>query len=149
MDPSMSIASWAIRFAASLDGVRMVLSGMSDLAQMEDNLSYMKDFRPLTDDEMKTVLHAGDMIRETIAIPCTACEYCVAGCPQHICIPDYFKLYNERQQTLSHGKSKEYDELAKTHGKASDCIGCGQCESMCPQHLPIIENLKKVAESFE
>ena len=149
MDPSMSIASWAIRFAASLDGVRIVLSGMSDLAQMEDNLSYMKDFRPLTDDEMKTVLHAGDMIRETIAIPCTACEYCVAGCPQHICIPDYFKLYNERQQTLSHGKSKEYDELAKTHGKASDCIGCGQCESMCPQHLPIIENLKKVAESFE
>lgn len=148
-DPNMSIASWAIRFAASLKGVRVVLSGMSNIEQMEDNLSYMEDFKPLTEEEMNMVLKAGEMIRKTIAIPCTACEYCVAGCPMHICIPDYFKLYNERQQTLSAGKSKVYDELTKDHGKASDCIACGQCEGMCPQHLPIIENLKLVSESFE
>lgn len=148
-DPAMDNASWAIRFAASLPKVRMVLSGMSNLAQMEDNISYMKDFQSLSPAEMDMVLQAGDEIRQTIAIPCTACEYCVPGCPKQICIPDYFKLYNERQQTLGHGKSKKYDELAQHHGKASDCIECGQCEGMCPQHLPIIEYLKKTAESFE
>lgn len=148
-DPNRSIASWAIRFAASLDGVRMVLSGMSNTEQMEDNLSYMDAFEPLSEAEMDMVLRAGEQIRKTIAIPCTACEYCVAGCPMHICIPDYFKLYNERKQTLSAGKSKAYDELSATHGKASACVACGQCESICPQHLPIIENLRLVAETFE
>lgn len=149
LDPEKSAASFAIRFAAGLPGVRMVLSGMSDLDQMNDNISYMKDFQPLSEEEQEIILDCGRRIRESVTVPCTACSYCTDGCPQHICIPDYFQLWNERNQQLSKGKSAAYDKLAETHGHASDCIECGQCESMCPQHISIIEELKKVAQSFE
>ena len=148
-DPEQDNASWAIRFAASLPGVRMVLSGMSSLEQMLDNISFMENFVPMSEEEQKIVLEAGEKIRKTVAIPCTGCEYCVAGCSQNIWIPEYFKLYNERQRTLSKGHDKAYDQAIQTHGKASDCIECHQCERMCPQHLPIVESLKKVSESFE
>lgn len=149
MDPNMSTASWAVRFAASLDGVFMVLSGMSNLEQMKDNLSYMKDFKPLNEEEFNKVLDCGDQIRKKVVVPCTGCQYCTDGCPMNICIPEYFDLYNQRAKDLSVGKSDKYNALSEEHGKASDCIACGQCESMCPQHIHIIDHLKNIAESFE
>ena len=152
LDPAMSVPSWAIRFAASLDNVMMVLSGMSSIGQMEDNLSYMTDFKPFTETEMKQVLKAADLINENIVIPCTECSYCVEGCPMNIPIPKYFSLYNADKQEVE-GKSwlpqeAYYENLTHEFGKASDCIACGQCEGVCPQHLPIIDNLKLVAERF-
>ena len=147
-DESASIPSWAIRFAASLDGVFMVLSGMSDMAQMLDNTGYMQNFKPLTDEEREMALKAGEMIRTHIEIPCTACEYCLDGCPMNIAIPKYFECYNTAKQGKWGARGK-YRELIKTFGKASECVQCGACEGICPQHLPIIENLKKVASKFE
>ena len=148
-DNNASIASWAIRFAASLDNTRVVLSGMSNLEQLKDNISYMKNFKKLTKEESNALIQLGDEIRTNIAIPCTACNYCTPGCPKKICIPEYFDLYNKRKQNLSKGKSQAYDELIKEHGSPKECIACGQCERVCPQKLPIISNLKKVVEEFE
>lgn len=151
--PDMSTASWAVRFAASLPGVMTVLSGMSNIAQMEDNLSYMEDFKPLTEEEKELCFKAADIINGQIAIPCTACSYCTEGCPVHIAIPQYFSLYNEDMREHLEEKGwtvnyTNYDILNSKFGKASDCIGCGQCEGVCPQHLPIIENLKKVSAHY-
>lgn len=149
----MSVASWAIRFAASLDNVWMVLSGMSNMEQMKDNLSYMKDFKPLTEDEKKFVLMAADLINKNIAIPCTGCEYCVSGCPMKIQIPKLFALYNADLQEYGpkgwFPQGTYYDRLTSEGGKASTCAECGMCEKACPQHLNIREELKKVAEHFE
>ena len=153
-DPAMSAASWAIRYAASLDNVMMVLSGMSNVAQMEDNLGYMKDFKPLTPDEMAMMEKVAGIINAKIAIPCTGCSYCTEGCPQQIPIPRYFSLYNEdmREDLKEKGWTVNftyYDNLSGKFGKASDCVACGQCEGVCPQHLPIIEQLKDVAAHYE
>lgn len=153
-DPSMSVASWAIRFAASLPNVMVVLSGMSNIEQMENNISYMKDFKPLTEDEKRVCFNVADIINGQIAIPCTACSYCTDGCPQSIPIPKYFSLYNEdmREDLSQKGWTinfTNYELLTKSFGKAGDCIACGQCEGVCPQHLPIIENLKLVAKHYE
>ncbi len=154
-DPDMSVSSWAIRFAASLDNVMIVLSGMSSLEQMDNNTSYMKDFKPLTEEEKALCFKAAEIINSQIAIPCTACSYCTEGCPMKIAIPKYFSLYNEnmREDMAKKGWTINYSNygtlVASGFGKASDCIACGQCEGVCPQHLPIIENLKKVAEHFE
>lgn len=152
-DPSLSAASWAIRFAASLPGVMMVLSGMSDLPQVQDNLSFMEDFQPLTEEEKAMTFKAAEIINGQIAIPCTGCSYCTEGCPQHIAIPQYFSLYNEdMREAESKGWTinfTNYDTLAKTFGRAADCIACGQCEAVCPQHLPIIETLQKVSQRYD
>ena len=152
-DAELSVPSWAIRFAASLDNVMMVLSGMSTMEQVEDNTSYMENFVPLTEEEKVLVHKAGEMINKNVVIPCTGCSYCTEGCPQHIAIPKYFSLYNAEMQEIK-GKlwtpqGEYYDNLTKNFGKASECIGCGQCENVCPQHLPIIRNLKEVADYFE
>lgn len=151
--PSMSLSSWAIRFAASLDNVMTVLSGMSNMEQMQDNISYMEDFKPFTEEERELVKKAAEEINSAIAVPCTACAYCVEGCPKKIPIPQYFSIYNEdmREAEEKGWSANEvfYEQLAEKGGKAGDCVGCGQCERICPQHLPIIEHLRAVSEHFD
>ena len=153
-EPELSLASWAIRFAASLDNVMMVLSGMSSLAQMEDNLSFMENFTPLTEDELALTRRVAEIINAQIAVPCTGCSYCTTGCPMNIPIPKYFSLYNDIMRENMEEKGwtvglSTYDQLAETFGKAKDCVACGQCETVCPQHLPIIETLKDVSSRFD
>lgn len=152
-DPSMSVASWGIRFAATLPDVYMVLSGMSTMEQVEDNTNYMQDFVPLTEEEMNMCLKVAEMINAERPIDCTACRYCTEGCPQQIRIPDYFKMYNRLKQTTSQGTigrmHEQYNEFIKTNTNPSECLECGQCEDACPQHLPIIQYLKDVVEAFE
>ena len=151
--PDMSVPSWAIRFAASASPVGMVLSGMSNMEQLLDNTGYMKEFQPLNEEEMAVIKSAVDIMNASIAIPCTGCSYCTNGCPMNIAIPKYFSLYNADQQEREDKdwmpQEEYYSRLTSVFGKASECIACGQCEEVCPQHLPIIENLKTVAEHFE
>lgn len=132
-NPEASPASWAIRFCASLPGVMTVLSGMSNMEQLQDNMSYMQDFQPLNDEEQAIIAQATQIISDSIAVPCTACHYCTDGCPQQIAIPEYFNVYNTLQQFPGQTNSKlYYDLVSKNHGKASECIECGQCEAQCP-----------------
>jgi len=151
-DPSMSISSWAIRFAASLENVMVVLSGMSNMEQVDDNTSYMADFKPLTEEDTKVVMKAAEIIRRDDVISCTGCSYCTDGCPMNIAIPRYFSLYNNDKQERKIDPNRWnpqrgiYNNLTNTFGKASDCIECGQCEGICPQKLPIIKHLKEIAQ---
>ena len=146
----MSCASWAIRFAASLDGILTVLSGMSDTQQMEDNLSYMINFQPLNDEEQKIIEQAKQILGKTDTIPCTSCHYCTEGCPKKIPIPEIFTAMNKQ---IGDGKMAEavsdYQKATDTAGKASACINCRQCEKACPQHLEIARYLQQCAEALE
>ena len=149
-EPDLSVASWAIRFAASLDGIITVLSGMSDLSQMKDNISYMKEFRPLTDDEQNLIIRAQAALKSVDTIPCTACHYCTSGCPKHISIPDIFSAMNRLKVFGNENDAKhEYYFATVDGGKASDCIACGQCERACPQQISVIKTLKECAAVFE
>lgn len=147
MAPEASVPSWAIRFAAGLDNVMMVLSGMSSMAQLLDNTATVSQLEPLSAEERETVLKAAEMIRSSIAIPCTGCSYCTDGCPMAISIPEIFSLYNQVKR--GEGGASRYEEITENRGKASACVGCGQCEGVCPQHLPVRELLKKAAGRFE
>ena len=142
-DPNASFASWAIRYVASMDGIITVLSGMSNLAQMQDNLSYMRDFKPLDENEQKVIAAAQQELKKDNSIKCTACHYCTEGCPMGIAIPEIFAVKNSEGIKKSWDGGKQAYAIA-THGKgkASECLECGQCESACPQHLEIISLLK-------
>jgi len=148
-DPDASPASWGIRFAASLPQTAVVLSGMSAPDQMEDNLSFMKDFRPLSEAEMSVIREAQEALKKVNRIGCTGCNYCTPGCPMEIRIPDIFSVMNIN---LMYGK---LDTARNSYTwrigpvKASECIKCGQCESVCPQQLPVIRLLEETAEALE
>ncbi len=146
---AMSPASYAIRFAAGFEGIFMVLSGMGSLAQMQDNLSYMCDFKPLDERELAAVSKAAAVLGGKKLIPCTACRYCTAGCPKQIAIPDLFSCMNNKLIHDDWNANVYYNIYTKNAGKASDCIGCGQCERICPQHLEVRKFLREVAKKFE
>ena len=149
-NPSLSHASWAIRFAASLEGIITVLSGMSNLEQMEDNLSYMKNFQPLNAEEKQVIWSARAAIDAVDSIKCTGCHYCVEGCPMSIPIPDIFSARNQQlMYNNTAGAKRQYTWRTNGKGKASDCLQCGQCEGACPQHLPIITLLQECAANLE
>lgn len=149
-DPKVSPASWAVRYAASLEGILTVLSGMSNLEQMRDNLSYMTDFKPLTGGERQVIAQAQEILAGIDSIPCTACRYCTDGCPMKINIPAIFGARNKQLifEQVEQGE-KDYVRVTQEGGKASDCINCGQCEAACPQQINIIERLKQCAQVFD
>lgn len=145
-----SPASYAIRFAAGFEGIFMVLSGMSNMEQLQDNISYMADFQPLNREERAAVSRVCELLHARHMIPCTACRYCTDGCPRHISIPDLFACMNAKQIYHDWNADYYYEEVyTRKNGKASDCIGCGRCEKSCPQHLPIRALLRDVAAEFE
>ncbi|MBR1771933.1 MAG: aldo/keto reductase [Lachnospiraceae bacterium] len=148
-----SNASYAIRFAGSFPNMAMVLSGMSDMAQMQDNISAMKDFKPLSEEELTAVRKVCDIFKGLNLIPCTSCRYCIeeSECPKGIRIPDMFSSLNAHEAFHNWNTGYYYNNVitGNGHGKASDCIKCGKCERVCPQHLQIRELLQDVARTFE
>lgn len=149
-NPEASLSSWAMRFAASLEGVITVLSGMSNVEQMEDNLKTMQDFKPLTAEERKLVEKVNEALSAMPRVPCTSCQYCMKGCPQEINIPGILGNINTYLVYNSLASAKGgYGWATMRGGKASACIECGQCEDVCPQHIGIIEEMKRAATLFE
>lgn len=147
-NPNVSYASWAIRFVASLEGVLTVLSGMSNVEQMEDNLSYMKDFKPLDKEEMNVIHKAQEALSKIDSIPCTSCKYCVKGCPKQIPIPTIFAARNKQLIWNQIDAAKEdYKLIIESNNSAKDCLKCGKCERVCPQKIHIIDKLKE-ADKF-
>ena len=145
-----SPASYALRFAAGFPGMMMVLSGMSNLAQMQDNLSVMEQFRPLDQRELDAIARVQEIFKSKNLIPCTACRYCTDGCPKQISIPDLFAVMNTKQLYHDWNADYYYNVVHTAPGRrASDCIRCGKCEKACPQHLPIRQLLQEVAKEFD
>lgn len=145
-----SYASYAIRFAASQEGVMMVLSGMGDMDMMNDNIRYMKDFQPLNAQEQEAVRKVCAIFHGLGTVPCTACRYCTEVCPQKIAIPDLFACLNAKKIFNNWNSAYYYNNIHTRSGnKASDCLQCGLCENICPQHLPIRKLLKEAAAEFE
>ena len=148
--PEASIASWALRYAGSLPGVMTILSGMSDRSQMEDNIRTFTDFEPLTDGEKKMLEEIREEILNIPQIGCTACRYCVDGCPMQSRIPDIFRSVNTiRMYGDQFRPHAFYRGITKSSGKAADCIACGQCGSVCPQHLPVISLMQEASELLD
>ena len=151
-EPEASLASWAIRYAASLDGLLAVLSGMSTIAQVEDNMSYMGGdrFQPLNEAERAAIEEVRAVLASQRQIGCTACKYCVEGCPMQINIPGVFSAYNMFLRFENPEPARfRYNMQTRDGGKASDCVACGACEDACPQHLPIRELLAEAAGVLE
>lgn len=149
--PQKSIVSWALRYVASLDGVMTILSGMSNAQQMNDNLDTITHFEKINNEEAKLIKQVTDQVLSYPTIPCTKCRYCTPVCPMHIQIPDLFTAYNSAKM---YGENRRYQTYYKDHSTgdyqpAKACIACGQCESVCPQHLEIISLLKEVSEVFD
>ena len=142
----ISYSGWALRFVVGQENVRMVLSGMSSFEQMVDNLNTMKDFDHLTEEEYEVIRQAQRAIDADKSIPCTACHYCTDGCPMSIPIPEIFTVANRRKGSPKFRTVREYTIVTRGKGRASECIQCGQCESACPQHLPIIRLLEEAVE---
>ena len=148
--PDKSIASWALRYVASLPGVMTVLSGMSNIDQVKDNIDTFTDFEPITDEEMRIIDEVTDEILSIPQIGCTACKYCTPGCPMKISIPDVFRTINTLRRYPDDWRSKNfYSGLVTRSGRASDCVACGQCEKVCPQHLPIIDLMKEASDILD
>ncbi len=149
-DPNASMSSWALRYAASLEGLVTVLSGMSNIEQMDDNLATMKNFKPMTEADYAVIEKAKAAMDAIPSIPCTSCKYCVKDCPMSINIPGVFGAMNTNliYNNLA-GARGSYGWATNNGGKASACIACGQCESVCPQHISIIEELKRAVEVLE
>ncbi len=151
LDPDGTPASFALRFAASLEGVRIVLSGMNADFQMEENLKIFDDFKPLSEKELAVVEEVKNGILSADTVPCTACRYCVEGCPMQINIPEIFKAYNMYLTFGVHNRPNLFYAglLQSGSGRAGDCIACGQCEAACPQHIDIIERLKGASDYLD
>ena len=149
-NPHASQASWAIRYAASLDGIMTVLSGMSTLEQLQNNVSFMTDFVPLDQDELKVIAEVQAVLSENQQIPCTDCQYCLKGCPQNIAIPSIFKAKNDYLTFGDISRAKEmYAFQTRKTGKAHDCICCGMCEQVCPQGISIMKELTSASAAFD
>lgn len=150
-NPDLSIPSWAVRFCAGLDNILTVLSGMSTKAQLDDNVSYMEHFEPLSDKEHEVLKTVVEKLNAIPTIPCTGCRYCVDDCPMQIHIPDIFRAVNHQKQFGSEDNVDRsgYESATREGGKASECLHCGSCEAHCPQHIHIIEELEDAAKRFE
>lgn len=146
--PDASPASYALRFAASLPQVKMVLSGMSTLEQMQDNLNSMSDFQPITPAEQEILVQCREIINAATAVPCTSCKYCLEECPSGVNVPAYFGLLN-LYKTLGKKTNMYYERAVFNHAKASECLKCGKCEKICPQHISIRQHLEDFAVLYE
>ena len=149
--PEASVASWALRFVGSLPGVMTILSGMSEEAQMMDNIRTFTNFEPLSEEEKRAVDEVRAELLNVKQIGCTSCRYCTDGCPMNIAIPDVFRAVNTMRLYNETFRPKNFYNgiVGQGHGRAGDCIGCGQCEGVCPQHLPIIELLKEASSLLD
>ena len=148
--PGKSLASWAFRYVGSLPGIATILSGMSTPEQMEDNINTFKDFEPLSEEELAAIDKVKEIMNRVELAGCTSCKYCVEGCPMGISIPDVISAVNTRRKFPGDMRPQFfYNGLVDRYSHASDCIACGQCEGVCPQHLPIIDLMKEAVEKFE
>ena len=148
--PDKSIASWAFRYVGSLPGIATILSGMSTPEQMADNMNTFKNFEPLSDEELAAIEKVKEEMFRVEQAGCTACKYCVDGCPMGIMIPDVISAVNTKRKFPGDMRPQFfYNGLVDRFSHASDCIACGQCEGVCPQHLPIIDLMKEAVEKFE
>ena len=143
-NPDRTPAEWAVRFVASLEGVIMVLSGMSNMEQLDENTRFMSDFTPLSEEENAMLFACAEQINKSIAVNCTGCSYCTTDCPKQIPIPAWFDLYNKEGK-----KTEKTVAFAADHPLPSDCIKCGKCEKQCPQKLPIRRLLRAATDALE